>query len=326
LLASVTLLEAMERSQLSDTERQKRAASTLSLSFNLFQTVIKIAAALLTGSVSVLSEAAHSAIDVIASLLAYIGIRVAEAPPDDEHPYGHGKVESLAGFGESILLFGTVIYIWIVSVERLLSKPRIESIGVGLIVMAVSAAGCFLVSRYVLAVSTRTKSIALKSNGQHLTADCVTSIGVLLALGITDLTGIHWVDPVMAMLIACWMAVGASRLFKEAFDNLIDHRLSDSDLDRIEEILSTNPNVLGHHRLRSRFSGNMRYIDMHIVVPNDWTLVEAHNVADALEKTIAHELSPAQVVIHVDPYDAGKAAPNSSRKKDPPEPEPGMAH
>jgi cation diffusion facilitator family transporter len=168
----------------------------------------------------------------------------------------------------------------------------------------------------MVAVAKRTNSLALKSNGQHLTADFVTSLGVLVALAATQLTGWSWVDPVMAIVIALWMAYGAVHLAGEAFHHLIDRRLSDEELDHIEAILLAHPEVLGHHRLRSRLSGNMRYIDMHIVVPNDWTLIQAHHVADELEKQIAHELTPAQVVIHVDPYDAGKAAPPSTQRRD----------
>src|SRR5262249_2624129 len=123
---------------------------------------------------------------------------------------------------------------------------QIES---GLVVMGVSAVGCFLVSRYLMSISKRTHSVALKSNGQHLTADCFTSLGVLVALALTKLSGLLWVDSAMAILIAIWMSLGAWRLMVEAFDHLIDKRLSDSDLDRIEEILHSHPEVLGHHRL-----------------------------------------------------------------------------
>ena len=298
----------------------------LSLAWNIFQTLLKVAAAILTRSVSVFSEAAHSSIDVVASLMAYAGVRVSAAPPDEEHPYGHGKVESLAGFGESILLFGTVIYIIVTAINRLVHKPPIERIDAGVIVMAVSAIGCFVTSRYLISVSKKSNSIALKSNGQHLTADSVTSIGVLVALTITKLTNIEWADAAMAILIALWMTHGAWHLMVEAFDHLIDKRLSHEELDKIENILTSHKEVLGHHRLRTRMSGAVRYIDMHIVVPNEWSLVQAHNVADELEKTIAHELAPAQVVIHVDPFDAAKATPDSIRRKVHLAPEPDTEH
>lgn len=307
-------------------ERAKSRAAATSLAFNVLQSLLKLGAAILTRSVSVFSEAAHSCIDVLASLMAFVGVRVAAAPPDEEHPYGHGKVESLAGFGESILLFGTVIYICYNAIERLMHKPPIERVDFGVIVMAISAIGCFAISRYLMSVAKKTQSVALKSNGQHLTADCVTSAGVLVALVITKVTDIYWVDPAMAILIAIWMAFGAWRLAVEAFEHLIDQRLSDADLDRIESILNSHPLVLGHHRLRTRMSGNMRYIDMHIVVPNEWSVVQAHNVADELEKKIGQELAPAQVVIHVDPYDAAKVTPHSNRKRDPQAPEQDTAH
>jgi len=316
----------MQEPHSQENEKQNRRAAMLSLAWNIFQTLLKIGAAILTRSVSVFSEAAHSSIDVIASLMAYVGVRVSAAPPDEEHPYGHGKVESLAGFGESILLFGTVVYIVITAISRLVHKPPIERIDAGVAVMAISAIGCFAVSRYLTAVAKKSNSIALKSNGQHLTADSVTSLGVLAALAITKLTSIDWVDAAMAILIALWMTHGAWHLMVEAFSHLIDRRLSHEELDKIEDILNSHKEVLGHHRLRSRMSGNVRYIDMHIVVPNEWSLVQAHNVADELEKTIAQELSPAQVVIHVDPFDAAKATPPSSRKRDPLVPEPDREH
>lgn len=296
-------------------EAAKRRASALSLGFNLLQSALKIAAAVLTGSVSVLSEAVHSSTDVMASLLAFAGVRAAAVPPDEEHPYGHGKIESLAGFAESILLFGIVIYICITAVSRLLSRPTLEKLDLGLIVMAISALGCLIVSKLVMAAAKKTRSLALKSNGQHLTADFWTSIGVLVALGGTWLTHWTWLDPVVAILIALWMCYGAWHLAHEAFDHLIDRRLSDDELAEIEKIIEAKHDVLGHHRLRSRLSGNVRYIDMHIVVPNEWTLIQAHEVADELEKQIASELAPAQVVIHVDPFDAGKAAPEKLKPR-----------
>jgi cation diffusion facilitator family transporter len=314
-------LEAQERDH-----RDKRRAAALSISFNVFQTLLKIGAAILTHSVSVFSEAAHSSIDVLASLMAYVGVYVSAAPPDEEHPYGHGKVESLAGFGESILLFGTVVYICYSAISRLYHKPPLENEHVGIIVMAVSAVGCLVLSRYLLSVAKKTSSIALKSNGQHFTADFVTSIGVLLSLFITHETGLLWVDSAMAILIAFWMAIGAWKLMREAFDHLVDRRLSDQEVQRIEEIIRSHREVLGHHRLRTRQSGNVRLIDMHIVVPTDWSVVQAHNVADELEKEISQKLNPAQVVIHVDPYDAAKASTPLSQRTDLQEPPRDMEH
>ncbi len=302
-----------------DSERDKRRATALSLGFNALQSLLKIGAAVVTGSVSVLSEAVHSSTDVVASLMAFAGVRAASAPPDEEHPYGHGKIESLAGFGESILLFCIVIYICAESVTRLLHRPQLEKLDLGLVVMTISAIGCLMVSRYVNNVAKKTKSVALKSNGRHLLADFVTSLGVLAALAGTKITGWAWLDPVIAIVLALWMCYGAWTTAQEAFQHLIDRRLEDDELAGIQRLVEENQEVLGYHRLRSRLSGDMRYVDMHIVLPSSYTLVQAHAVADDLEKKIAVELAPAQVVIHVDPYDEIKALHEDrlSRKTDP---------
>jgi cation diffusion facilitator family transporter len=290
-----------------DHERAKRRATALSLAYNVLFTAAKLVAALLTGSMSLLSEALHSATDIVASTLAYIGVRAASAPPDERHPYGHGKIETLAGFGESILLFLMVLYLIGEGIHRLVSGVQLESLEVGVVVMALSTISSLLVGRYVLCVGRRTHSLALLSNGQHLMVDFWTSAGVLLALLLIQLTGWTPIDPLLAIGIALWLLRGAWRLSSQAFHDLIDQRLPDEEIEHIDSVIRSDPRVISYHKLRTRRSGAMRYIDLHIVVPADWSLQQAHAVADELEKRLERELAPAQVVIHVDPYDPLKA-------------------
>jgi len=290
---------------------KKRAAAT-SLTYNVILTLLKLAAAVLTGSVSLLSEAIHSATDIVASGIALVSIRVAAVPPDDEHPYGHGKVESLAGFGESILLLIIVCYVVFESVQRLIQGTKVENLSLGIWVMAVSAVSSYFVGRHVKGIAERTGSVALASNGQHLMVDFWTSVGVLAALLTTKLTGWAYADPIFAIGFACWLAIGAWRLSVEAFQQLIDRSLSSEELERIRQTVESHAGILGYHRLRSRLSGNVRYVDLHVVVPAEWSLVEAHDCADALEKRIAGVVPPAVVVIHVDPYDVVKASSNGA--------------
>lgn len=290
---------------------KKRAAAT-SLTYNIVLTLLKLAAAVLTGSVSLLSEAIHSATDIIASGIALVSIRVAAAPPDDDHPYGHGKVESLAGFGESILLLMIVCYVVFESVQRLIQGTQIENLNLGIWVMGISCVSSYLVGRYVQRAAQKTHSLALASNGQHLMVDFWTSVGVLAALVTTKLTGWAYADPIFAIAFACWLAVGAWRLSVEAFHQLIDRSLSDEELEKIRQLAESHPGLLGYHRLRSRLSGDLRYVDMHVVVPQEWSVVEAHDCADALEKKIMDAIAPAVVVIHVDPYDVVKATSNGA--------------
>jgi cation diffusion facilitator family transporter len=188
-----------------DVQTEKRRAAAASLAFNVLSTVFKLVAAVLTGSVALLSEAVHSMTDVVASAIAFVSVKVAAAPPDEEHPYGHGKVESLAGFGESILLLLIVIYIVVQSVERLITGVEIQRLDFGMLVMAASALGAVAVGHFVARVGKKTHSLALLSNGQHLRVDAVTSLGVLISLAITSITGWKQADAVAAILIAIWI-------------------------------------------------------------------------------------------------------------------------
>ncbi|MCW5934751.1 MAG: cation transporter [Fimbriimonadia bacterium] len=288
--------------------RLRQRAAGVSLAYNAIFTLAKLVGAFMTGSISLLSEAIHSGTDVIASFIAFVSVRAAAVPPDEEHPYGHGKIESLAGFGESILLLLMVFYLIYEGIHRLFTGVELQNLDVGVAVIALSTISSFVVSRYVTGVAKKTDSLALRSNGQHLTVDFVTSLGVLAALVAVKLTGWKLIDPLLAIGLALWMAVGAWKLARLAFEQLIDRRLPEEEIQRIERILREDPRALSFHRLRTRRSGYIRYIDLHIVVPSDWSLQQAHETADDLEKRIERILTPAQVVIHVDPYDPEKAA------------------
>lgn len=290
-----------------DVERSKRRAAGLSLATNVVFTALKIVASALTGSVALLSEAAHSATDVVASGVAYASIRAASAPPDEDHPYGHGKIESLAGFGESVMLLVIVAYIVATSIPRIFHPEPVQSLGVGLWIMGASALGSLFVGRYVSNLGKRTESLALQSNGQHLLVDFWTSLGVLAALTITKLTGWSQADAVVALFLAVWIARNAWLMSNEAFQHLIDRRISDEDLACIHGILKSEPELMSYHRLRTRHSGHWHYIDMHVVVPREWSVVQAHELADRIEKRIERELAPARVVVHVDPFDPTRA-------------------
>jgi cation diffusion facilitator family transporter len=296
--------------------RLKKRAAGVSLVYNVTLTLLKLAAALVTGSVSMLSEATHSATDIVASGIAFISVRAAAVPPDDEHPYGHGKIESLAGFAESILLLLIVGYVAIESVQRLLRGSQVQSLDVGLWIMAFSVVTSYATAKYVKKIAYRSGSLALHSNSQHLMVDCVTSVGVLIALLVTKLTGWQEADPIFALALTVWMAFGAFKLARLAYEQLIDRRLEDGEIAEIKAIVADHDGVISSHRLRTRLSGNTRYIDMHIVVPAEWSVVQAHAVADQLEKRLAGAFAPAAVVIHVDPYDPIKVVQKNADNKE----------
>lgn len=284
----------------------KSRAALVSVVFNVLQTVIKLVAALFTGSVSLLSEAIHSGTDIVASTVAYFSVRTAAAPPDEDHPYGHGKIESLTGFGESILLLIVCAYIAYHAVTHLQGEGQIQRLDAGMIVLAITGLGGLFAANYVKSAAKTSGSLALAANGQHLMVDVYTTSGVLAALAITKFTGFRQADPIVALVLSGWMAYGSIGMTRMAVQQLIDRRISDEEYDRLQEILKSDERLLGFHRLRTRLSGEVRHVDVHIVLSNDLSLVEAHDIADELESKIEQSLSPAHCVIHVDPYDAAR--------------------
>jgi cation diffusion facilitator family transporter len=287
-------------------EQRKRRAASISLAYNVVLTAIKLVAAGITGSVSLLGEAIHSATDVFASFIAFLSVRAASAPPDEEHPYGHGKIESLAGFSESVLLLFIVVYICVEAVSKLIHGSSPVNVDLGIWVMAFSCVTSLVTGHYVTRVGNETGSLALRSNGRHLMVDFWTSVGVLIALAVTRATGWTQADPIAALGLSVWIAKGAIQIAHEAFHQLIDRRVTDADVELIRTILADEPELLSYHRLRTRHSGDTHFIDLHIVVPAEWSVVRAHELADRLEKRIEHALAPAQVVIHVDPFDESR--------------------
>ena len=284
----------------------KRRALLVSLSANISLTTLKVVAAVLTGSVSLLSESVHSATDVAVSFVTFFSVKAASAPPDDEHPYGHGKIESLAGFGEAIFLLLMVSYVFNESVERLIHGSKVQHLSMGIWIMAISAVTSLCVGPYLRKVAETTESMALKSNAKHQMIDFVTSTGVLIALVITKTTGWEKADAWFAIGLGFWIAYSAFQIGRESAQQLIDKRVSDDEITAIHRVISETPDLISYHRLRTRHSGHVHYIDVHAVVPNDWSVVRAHALADDLEERIELALSPAHAVVHIDPYDPTK--------------------
>jgi cation diffusion facilitator family transporter len=281
-------------------------AATLSVASNSTLVVLKLVVGFLSGSVSIIAEGIHSANDLIAALIAFISVRISEQPPDEEHPYGHGKAESISAAAEAILIVGAAVWIVIEAVRRLLKPEPVEHLGIGVAVMGISVVLNIVVSRYLFRVAREEDSPALEADAHHLATDVYTSMGVVAGLAVTGLTGWHIVDPLMAIGVAMLILKIGLGLTMKSLHHLMDAQLPTAEVSRIEGILNGETRIHSWHNLRTRKSGSTRHIDLHIVFRNDATLLEAHQVADELEKRIAQEMAPAHVVIHVDPYDPSK--------------------
>lgn len=254
------------------------------------------------GSVAVLSEAIHSGLDLLAAIIAFYAVGKAGKPADERHPYGHGKWENVSGVVEALLILAAAVYIIYEAISRLMQDSAIEHLGIGTAVMAVSALTNWFVSRHLFSVARKTRSVALEADAWHLRADVYTSLGVLVGLGLIAVTGISLLDSIAAIIVALLIIKSAIELTISAMGDIFDTRLPAEDEKKIRQVLSSyQGSCIDFHRLRSRKSGSVRFIDMHLVVPRNWSIEEAHRVSDCIEEEIRRALPSTQIIVHLDP-------------------------
>jgi cation diffusion facilitator family transporter len=282
----------------------KVAAARLSIYSNTALTSLKLIVGLATGSLGVLSEAVHSATDLLASFIAFFSVRVADSPADEKHPYGHGKIESLSGLAEALLIFAAAIYIVYESIHKVIERTGPESVDLGIAVMIASVVVNILVSRHLFLVARETESLALEADAEHLRMDVFTSIGVLAGLILVRATGIRVLDPLAALVVALLIIHAAWRLIRGAVEPLLDTQLPAGEVDMIRGLFDEEPRVLGFHKLRTRKSGSSRHIDAHVLLEDDLTLLEAHDLTEDLEDRIRARLPNAEITLHTEPYRA----------------------
>ncbi|MEW6142907.1 MAG: cation diffusion facilitator family transporter [Chloroflexota bacterium] len=280
----------------------KTSAAGLSILSNSLLVVFKLVAGLLMGSVSVLAEAIHSAVDLLAAVIAFFSIRAAAKPPDSTHNFGHGKIENISGTFEGLLIFGAAAYIIYEAVNKVISGVEVELLSLGIVIMGVSALANLIVSRHLHRVAKRTDSVALEADAWHLTTDVYTSAGVMVGLVAVWLTGWHILDPLIAIGVAGLIVKAAWGITRKSFRPLLDVRLPKHELKAINACVAAHTGkTVGFHALRTRKSGYQRFIDLHLVFPKSVTIEEAHNVCDIIEQDIGKRLPNSQVTIHCEP-------------------------
>ena len=289
-------------------EKAARAARTSVIS-NILLTLTKLAAGLLTGSVSVLSEAVHSGLDLAAAAMAFVAVRKAREPADREHTFGHGKFESMSGLAEGLLILAAVaLIVWGAGRKLVTGDIEVSLPLAGAGVMAVSAIVNVFVSRLLFRVARETDSVALEADGWHLRTDVWTSLGVLAGMATIDLgmrlgfPEIHHLDPIVALLIAGLIARASVGIIWQSWNHLVDRALPPADIARIEALLADHyPQLTGFHRLRTRQAGHERYVDIHIEVPGKLSVNAAHDLCDHLEGELRELMPGAEILIHVEP-------------------------
>jgi cation diffusion facilitator family transporter len=281
----------------------KTRAAALSIASNAILIALKLAAGAITGSVAILTEAMHSSVDLIASFVAYFSVREADKPADDEHPYGHAKIENLAAAIEAMLILvgsGVIIY---AAVRSLANGPEIHSLGVGIVVIAISIVANVIVSTVIARRARETDSPALEGDAAHLRTDAATSGAVLVGLVIVEVTGAAWLDPVIALVVAAAIVFAGVRLLARASRVLVDEALPPQELDAVRDAIAQfgSRGVCGYHKLRARRAGSRRYVDLHVQFRGGTTLEDAHATAHALQDAIRERLRDADVLIHLEP-------------------------
>jgi cation diffusion facilitator family transporter len=283
----------------------KIAGAAVSVVSNTSLILLKVVAGMVTGSVALLTEALHSSIDLVASIVAFFSVRKADEPADEDHPYGHEKIENVAAGIEGMLILVGSGVIAIESVRRLISGSKVEHLGFGIVVLGLSTVVNIFVSRWLRLRADATQSDALHADAEHLRTDALTSAGVFGGLILVQVTGETWLDPAAALLVAASITVAGVRILRSASKVLLDEALPPEELDAIrEEVVAFAPRgVIAFHKLRSRRAGARHYIDMHIQFRNGTTLEAAHKTSHELQDAIGERLGGADILIHIEPED-----------------------
>ena len=302
-----------------DPGRKSRAAG-LSILSNSTLIVLKVAAGILTGSIALITEAIHSAVDLIASMVAFYSVRKAEQPADEDHLYGHAKVENLAAAIEGVLIVLGAAVIIFESVRRLADPPELESLHIGIAVITLSVTVNLGVSSWLYRQAEATESPALEGDAAHLRTDAVTSIGVLIGLTLVQFTGVDILDPIVALVVAVAIIFSGVRIVTRSSRVLVDEALPPDELEDIRRAIESNgaPELVGFHKLRARRAGSHRYIDLHVQFRRGTSLERAHALSHELSASIRSQVRGADVLIHLEPEDTSLAdAPGGGRGRDP---------
>jgi cation diffusion facilitator family transporter len=284
-------------------EKQRTAA--LSVASNSGLILLKVIAGTITGSVAVLTEAVHSSIDLIASIVAFISVRKAGEPADETHRYGHEKIENLSAAIEGILILVGSAVIAFAAIRRLIRGGHLETVGLGIGVVALSVVVNVVVSVLIARKARLTGSPALEGDAAHLRTDALTSAAVLIGLTLVKLTGAQWIDPAVALVVAAAIVITGVRLLTRSSRVLVDQALPASEVEAIRRAIEVFAarGVVGYHELRTRQAGPRRYVDLHVQFAAGTSLEDAHRTAHELQDVIAADLNGADVLIHLEPQD-----------------------
>jgi cation diffusion facilitator family transporter len=298
----------------------KLRAASLSVLSNSLLILAKVIAGTLTGSVAILTEAVHSSIDLVASIVAFFSVRKAGEPADESHRYGHEKIENLAAAIEAILILVGSAAIAFEAIRHLLRHGHVQKLGLGIAVVALSMVVNVAVSAFIARNARATGSPALSGDAAHLRTDAMTSAAVLAGLALVELTGAQWIDPAVALTVSGAIVLTGVKLLARSTRVLVDEALPPEEVGSIRRVVEAfaDQGVVGYHELRTRQAGSRRYVDLHVQFRAGTSLESAHRTAHELQDRISTELRGADVLIHLEPED--RVRPGEALTARPPAP------
>ena len=263
---------------------------------------LKVVVAVITGSISILAQAMDSFLDLFAVVITLFAVSIATKPADREHPFGHGKVENIAAIVQAVLIFiagGLIIYS---AVHRIMVGATVELTEAGIGVMLVSIIVSIFLSRHLLKVSQAVDSIALQANARNIAVDIYSAAAVLIGLVAVRFTGLNVLDPIIAMAVALFILKVGYDVLSKSFGGLVDVKLPEAEEAEIKScIMEHYSELVSFHELRTRKAGSWRFVDLHLVMPKNASVEEAHWMCDHLEQDIENRLQCISVTIHVEP-------------------------
>lgn len=276
-------------------------AALASISMALFLVGLKTYAAWDTGSVAMLGSLADTMLDLVASLITFFGVRWAAMPADEEHRYGHGKAEALAALIQVILITVSAMAIIWRATDRLMSGRPTEGLELGIGVSVIAMVATFGLLAYQRYVIKRTGSVAILTDHVHYQTDVLLNLSVIGALVLDQLVGWRLADPLFGFAIAAWLMYGAWSAASHSVDQLMDREWPLEEREAFIAAAQEYPELAGLHDLRTRTSGAHRFVQFHVWVPGDWTVVEAHERMDSVEEKLQHRFPGTEIIIHLDP-------------------------
>jgi len=284
--------------------RLLKRATYASVATALLLVGVKFAAWLATGSLSILASLIDSLMDVMASSINLMAIRYSLNPADDDHSFGHGKAEALAGLGQASFITGSALILFMHGIERLKTPVPIQSLGLGLGIMVFSILATLILIAFQKYVVRQTKSTAIKADSLHYATDLLTNVCTIIALLLTRFSWGQIMDPIFSMIIALIIFRSAWQIGSEAVQLLMDQQLPQEQRELIQQIALDHPYVLGMHDLRTRQSGQIAIIQLHLDLKATLPLAQAHSIGKDVEKLIRESFPGADVTIHQDPIPA----------------------